>query len=368
MKSYPYKYLMMLLLLYSNLTAFATRAAKIELRKNLSKEYAVNNYSQLEISNRYGLVQLKTWDKNQVKIDVAIIVKSTDKDYAQKKMEEIKVDLRKEGNSIIGITEIHSTNKWNIGIFNNPKLEFDINYTIMLPAYLQSIIENKYGNIELPELNNLTSISLSYGNLIACNINAPLRLNMAYSNGTVGNTKELTGSLSYSNLVSQNTATFNIDSKYSNINMGDCESSVLSSKYDHYVMGDVDKLVFDGKYTDLNCDQSMDVTITSQYGEISIGGVSQKLTSTLSYGGLVINTLSPSAKSVTVTTRYAPIVIKNCTSASLDISGSYYSADLGDDFVHSGQKVKNKHVGYKGNKSSATSIVITTSYGDVSIH
>lgn len=49
--------------------------AKQVFTKNIKKEFSVSANGTCEISNMYGIVELKTWDKNRVKVDVLISIK-----------------------------------------------------------------------------------------------------------------------------------------------------------------------------------------------------------------------------------------------------------------------------------------------------
>ena len=48
-----------------------------ELKKSYSKEFPVTHNSTVELSNKYGKIDIKTWNKPSVKVDVMVIVKAS---------------------------------------------------------------------------------------------------------------------------------------------------------------------------------------------------------------------------------------------------------------------------------------------------
>jgi hypothetical protein len=163
-------------------TTLTGKSLDFELKKNFMKEFTSDKSTVLELSNRYGKIDIKTWEKSSVKIDVTVIIKASSKSKAEDKMEQISINLAKNGSNIVGVTEIGNKEKsWWSGwtdFGNNTKME--INYEVFMPSDMTSIIENKYGNVYLPELKGKTSINLKYGNLQARDISNDLLMDISY--------------------------------------------------------------------------------------------------------------------------------------------------------------------------------------------
>ena len=62
-------------LLLSPLFLFGAPIKKHEKSKTISKKFNVNSNATVYIKNKYGNVNVTTWDKNTVEIDVKITVK-----------------------------------------------------------------------------------------------------------------------------------------------------------------------------------------------------------------------------------------------------------------------------------------------------
>ena len=213
-----------------------------ELKKSYSKEFPVTHNSTVELSNKYGKIDIKTWNKPSVKVDVMVIVKASDKGNAEDKMSEIAITINKVGENVVGVTDFNSSQKswWNSLWDFGDNIKIEINYSVYMPADQRSIIENKYGNINLPDLKAKTSINLKYGNLQAQNIDGDLLMDLSYGKATITSIKNLSATMAYSDLrctSGGNNAI--ITSKYSKIYIDQVKSLTATSKYDDYNIGNV---------------------------------------------------------------------------------------------------------------------------------
>ena len=110
MKTFHFKIIVLLFLLPCCTFLGAIGPLDHEIKKSYSKEFACDKATGLEISNRYGNVDVKTWQKAAIKIDVVVTVKAGTKSAAEDKMNEISIKIEKNGNNVVGITEIGSQN------------------------------------------------------------------------------------------------------------------------------------------------------------------------------------------------------------------------------------------------------------------
>ncbi|MBK9736118.1 MAG: hypothetical protein IPO92_14640 [Saprospiraceae bacterium] len=360
------------LLLISNSTTVRANGFEtdVELRKNYTKEYPSDNLTVLELSNRYGKIEVITWDRSFVKIDANVIVKASSKGKAQDKLDEISVNIQKTGNNIVAVTEIDSKNSsWWSGWWsgeNNIKIE--INYLVYMPAAIHSIIENKYGNIYLPDLKGKTSINLKYGNMEAKNITNDLLLDLSYGKATVGSVENLSGNISYSDYRGTKAKVVLITSKYSKVYLDNAISVTSSSKYDTYKLGVINNLIITGAYDDVEIESLEKGTLNFKYSGVELGSLSNGLTLDISYGSLMVENLKTSFKSMLINTSYAPIKIYGTVPTKVEIEGKYCDTNLGSDFI---QKYKNNednsvHIkGYKISEKTSATINIKSKYGDI---
>jgi hypothetical protein len=343
-----------------------------ELKKYYTKEYTVNDGDKVSINNRYGKIEVKTWAKQSVKIDVHVIVKASTKSKAEEKHEEIKIYMDKTGNKVSGRTEIESSNQswWSSWWNNDTNVKLEINYTVFMPDDLDSFLENKYGNIYLPDLKAKTNIVLKYGNLQASNMNDDCILELGYGKATFGTLKNLTATIAYSDITCTSGDAMVITSKYSKVQADQLKKLISTSKYDTYKVRTLEQLTMTGAYNDIEIGSVYNATVTLKYTGLDIDNLGGSMTADLSYGSMTIQALKNSFKKMVVSSSYAPVKIYGSVPSKIDISGKYFDASLGSDFTATKRDVdgSSKFIqGYKGSERTGASITISTSYGDVMI-
>ncbi len=367
------------LLLFATLISFDLSATDLrisldhELKKSYSKEYPIDQSGTVELSNRYGKIDIKTWNKPSVKVDVIVIVKASNKSNAEDKMQEIGITINKVGNNVVAVTDINSSNQswWSSWWNASGNIKIEINYTVYMPSDQKSIIENKYGNIHLPDLNAKTSINLKYGNLQAQNIDGDLLMDLSYGKATLSNVKNLTASLAYSDLRCTSSGTTTIlNTKYSKVYIDNAKTLTATSKYDNYKITNATTITMTGAYNDITLGTLGSGTFTLKYTGMEINSLGSALTADVSYGSMTIQNLKTSFKKMVVNTSYAPIKVYGTVPCKVDVSGKYFDAQLGADFVANNKVVEGSSKviqGYKGSDRTGAYVTITSKYGDVVI-
>lgn len=129
------------LLLIIPAIAFATEKGKgkYEKSKSIKKEYTVNSNALLKINNRYGNVDVTSWDKNEVVIEVKITVSGNDEDKVIKRLSMIDVAFEASRNEVSAKTVIEKNHQTGIGI-GVKKVMFIIKLTILLRYQLQIVL------------------------------------------------------------------------------------------------------------------------------------------------------------------------------------------------------------------------------------
>ena len=79
----------LLLILFPLITSATIDEKKHEKKKTIKKEYTVNTDAKVSINNKYGNLNITTWDKNRVEIEVIITVKGDDLESVEDKLDAI---------------------------------------------------------------------------------------------------------------------------------------------------------------------------------------------------------------------------------------------------------------------------------------
>src|SRR5690606_35214775 len=121
--------------------ASATSPEAIET-KVIDKSFTVNPNAELRINNKYGNINMTTWDRNTIEFHIEIKVDGANADRVKDRINSISVEFKANPNLVSAETIIK-----NIRNSNN------INIT------------RRYGNILLDQLKGSSVIQLDYGNM-----------------------------------------------------------------------------------------------------------------------------------------------------------------------------------------------------------
>jgi hypothetical protein len=138
--------------------AGATSGLLIEKKKVITDSYPLTEKSVVKIVNTYGNVNVYDWDKNEVKVEVTITVKSENEKLAQAMLDEITIN-ESNRDPILFETKIGSNKN------NNKKTNFIINYKVYLPQRAKLTVKNSFGDINIEDRNGLTNLNASFGDI-----------------------------------------------------------------------------------------------------------------------------------------------------------------------------------------------------------
>ncbi len=150
------------ILLQQNIFAQNDNNKKYEFVKNkaVNKSYTVSSSDKLTIQNSFGDVQVHTWAKNEIKIDVTVEVSANSEAVAQRIIDGINVDDSKSGRDILFKTSIKGVNT-----SKNEKTTTKVNYEISMPSSNPLKIINEFGAIVLPDYKGEIELTSKFGSL-----------------------------------------------------------------------------------------------------------------------------------------------------------------------------------------------------------
>jgi hypothetical protein len=346
------------------LGSITLQAAEDEYSKNKKKEYQVNDQTVLSVTNKYGDVNITNWDKDIVSIDATVTVDHRNEEKARELLDEIVINLSREGNTITAETEFDKGFNRSGGLFDfdSDAKEFSIDYSIKMPKYLNIELENKYGDVFINEITGRADIAVKYGNLkankILRNNTKPLsHVYLAYSNGNIGEVNWLKLTLKYTPdqcEIGKSKALIAM-TKYSTLELEESSSLVCESKYDNYRIGTLANLVCEAKYTEFNIDRvTKQIDLDSKYGDFDVDEIPagfKKIKVENSYGQIDLNIASDASYQLEGEAGYTDIEYPDESSVN--------RIERNTDLRVSGT------VGKKGNPDSK--VEINTRYGKVSL-
>lgn len=301
-----------------------------EKTKTYSKSYPLDANDRVKVSNEYGKINVITWDKREVKVDVVIRAEANQESDAQKLIDGVEIEDGKSGDQISFNTNIHRKNGFGgmLNWGNRQKVrKLEINYTVYMPAKTDLDAEQSYGSINLPNMDGRVKVSSSYANVVIQNLT------------NTGNV---------------------IDGSYGNLKMGYLNGGKLDFSY-----GDVDVTECNNIKADLS------------YGSFKLGKLKGSADMDISYvGGFKIGEVAASVKRLNINASYSGVTMGMAGNSSFDfdITVSNSGFNYNDDKVTVTNKTPSdsrhysstrNYKGHVGKAGSDARVTVNSSYGGV---
>lgn len=286
-----YKIVVLLLMPFLVVAHNGKKKGKYTEEKSYQKEFSVNSDALLDISNKFGDVNITSWAQNKVKIDVKITVNGDDKEKVLTKLSNITVDFSNTKSLVKAITVFEKeNNKWKKG----NKLNFDITYIIKVPVSNSIVIENKYGNINLDRIDGKALINCKYGAVDLGKLNYhENELELRYANNST---------IQYINKGV-------VSAKYSTLSIDKAVNLLIESGYTTTKIGTAESINFEGNYGGLYVKQVEKIILDGNYLKIKVGDLLNKLNIDTSYSTITIAELKKHFDQINIECRYSNIKV-----------------------------------------------------------
>ncbi len=157
----------------------------MEKKKTISKSYSVTPEQQLKIENSFGDVVINTWDKNEITVDIEIMVRSSSEEKAIKLLGEIDVKDNNDGRLISFKTNVGEMNDGSHKNRNGNK-SFHIDYKVNMPSANRLQLENSFGKIIMPDFKGEVSLTSKFGGLTAGKLQQVQAIDVEFGTATIG--------------------------------------------------------------------------------------------------------------------------------------------------------------------------------------
>lgn len=349
---------------------------KKEFVKEINKAFDMDRKGQLSIINKHGKVDIKTWDKPEVKIDVKIIVQAKDEDRAAEIFERINVAFNNDTDYVKAVTDIKSKkgswSKWSSWGTASSRDEFEINYEVSMPDDGRLDVRNKYGDTYVAVTDGPVSAEVGYGSIRFEGVNNELKLYLGYGDATIIMAETVSAEVNYSKIGIRNANDADLNTKYSKINMEKVGSVRAVTKYDEFSINEVGTMRIEGKYGKFNINQINKLVADGKYTDYIIGSLKSEVDVVLSYGGLSIESLKKGFDTVRLDGSYAnfKIVTDPGIDYKVDASASYGDVKLPESISTTYKRDSGysyRVEGVVGGGIPSSIIKVKVNYGDVRI-
>lgn len=366
--------------------------------KTFSKTFSVDAGDKLSLTNKYGGIIIKTWDKKEVKVDIDIQAFSKDADDAQKLLDETTIESGKTGDQITIKTNIGKRDGRYGSSMRNGKViwrrEVKINYVVYMPSSIALTVNNQYGGLKMADFSGALSVKIQYGSFVASNLTSSNNyVNVQYGQTDIANMNKGVIKQQYGASLKLGTVgTLELDAQYVPVAITTIKGDALiKQQYGKGLsIGAVNNLDLDAQYTNVNVGTvNGNATIKQQYNNLTVGSVNKLNVNAqyttvkvgtlkgdgnfdLNYNKLMLDNVLSGSRNLTVNANY--------TTVSIGFAGNYhgdFEAKTNYGGFKPGSNVNSKLVSESGSTKNYSgkigsggngNINIRTNYGSISLN
>ena len=191
MKKHAFKLLALLLLFSHTLVAQKEKEKnktepKFKKTKTVSKTYALSGGDRVVLENQFGKMEINTWDRNEVKVEIVITGKSDEEARAGQILDLISIEEGKSAGEVRFRTRFENTKekKEESKVHRNEGMNID--YTVHLPAGTSLEASNQFGPLSIPDYRGTLELTSKFGELTAGKLTNNRELNVEFGKATIG--------------------------------------------------------------------------------------------------------------------------------------------------------------------------------------
>lgn len=262
---------------------------RTELHKSIVKSYIVGANDKLAVDNHFGDITVALWDRNEMRIEVAITSSSDDADRAKIALDAVTIDERRNDNTYVFQTLI--ADNFRVGLTRNDRRNvLRVDYRISMPKANTLVIKNRYGNTTIPNFWAPISVHSMFGNVYGADFNN-------------SNTR--------------------IQSEYGNVSIRDMQSGKLTMSFGDLDINSGNVLTIVQDYGKLKIGQTNQVNARMNYADATIGLIRQSAKLRLNYTRrLLLGQVAASANSIDVESNYSNVAmpVQNEANGAFDVT------------------------------------------------
>lgn len=344
-----------------------------EYTKTIKKEFDITSDGTTDLTNKYGKVEVKTWDRNRVKLEVSIIVRAGSESQAQKVFDRINIEFSNSSNYVKAETVIEAARKSWWDWSGDDKSDYTINYEVYVPPANNIAVDNKYGDVYIAELGGRADLKVKYGNFKADGFGDDAVVDLAYGNGTLVRARDLRLQLSYGRLQCEEVKNVDINSKYSKFAVERAGDVRSESKYDDYNLGEIREFRNAGKYDNIDINYADNVTVRTKYAEVDIDRLGNSLELEMEYGNAAVVRLVSGFSEVSLYGKYTDFRLGIEAGADYRIDAAADHAGIrypnGMTVIFESEKGASHEVrGYRGREDVPSVIRARLNYGGLKVN
>jgi len=363
-KKYIKKGIPILISVWIILFSLSAHAQFTETREFV-KRFKIQSETRIDITNKYGKIELNTWKKDSVVIQFRMEINEKKPDKLTKTLDNLDFDISNSPYYLIVKTQVDKNRSQienELVKFKETMLQTNgnirIDLVVWLPEDRELKLENKFGDIIMDDYLGETQINLSNGKLKAGNLSKKANLNLSFADANINNLTDARIISNYSDIQIKNSVALRFESKSSNIEVLNSEDLKIDSRRDKFRIRIADRIDASGNFT-----------------QFRISEIKNKASMRMSYGSLDFEKVLNSFSNIYIEARSADLNLYFNPEAKFNflITETKTDMNLGREFKVEDKKVldakenKNRHSGYLGKKMQDDQLIINSVSGEINI-
>ena len=342
-----------------------TANAQFTETREFVKRFKIQPETRIDITNKYGKIELNTWKKDSVVIRFKMEINEKKPIKLEKTLDNLHFDISNSQHYLIVKTQIDKSRSQ----IENEFMKFKetilqtsgsirIDMMVWLPEDHELRMENKFGDIIMGDYLGETQIDLSNGKLRAGELPKRAILNLSFADATVGNLPNGRIVSNYSDIQLKNSGTVRFESKSSTIEIMNSDDLSIDSRRDKFRIRIAGKL-----------------DATGNFSQFRISELKDKANFRLSYGSLEMEKIFNEFSSIYIEGRSTDVNLYFNPEAKFNYEITETKTDLKlgremkeeDKEVLDSKENKIRHSGYFGKKMKEDQLIINAVGGETNV-
>lgn len=313
-----YKNSFLLLMLFMAGTIMAAPPSKREFSKTINKQFKIVSTGTVKLSNKYGQINIKTWDQDAVRISIKIIVNAKQESDAQAQFDRIDIQFSNSSNQVSASTDIQSKRSswWD---WNESCDDFSIDYEIFMPASASIEVDAKYCNLYVAAISGSAKMNVKYGNIKVDALGEDSQVELHYGNGYIGRVRDLDVDLAYGNLDIGEASDLSVDIRYGNLTIEQAGDIICDSRYSNFQLGEIREFRNDGRYDNIVISSVEELVCDTHYSGIKVGNLIRRMNLDMTYGSAKVAKIISGFDEVNITGHYTDFKLHLAPNAACNI-------------------------------------------------
>jgi hypothetical protein len=346
------------------LVSLAANAQFVETREFV-KRFKIQPETRIDITNKYGKIELNTWDKDSVVIQFKMEINEKKPDKLAKTLANLDFDISNSQHYLIVKTQVDKNRNQvesELLKFKETLLQTNgsirIDLMVWLPDDHELRLENKFGDIIMGDYKGETHIVLSNGKLKTGDLPKRSIMELSFADAMIDDLPNARIISNYSDIEVKNSGTIRLESKSSTIEILNSADLSIDSRRDKFRIRLANKL-----------------DATGNFSQFRISELKDKANLHLSYGSLEMEKILNTFSSIYIESRSADINLYFNPEAKFnyEITESKTDLKLGREMKEEDKEVldqkenKIRHLGYFGKKMKENQLIINAVGGETNI-